>query len=120
MFVKKMMLAAACVFALSGCTTLTNLYDVATGSVSTSQAATTLAEAEQSATLVTQAVDLYVNSANPNAATLQQLQNYSNAVHAALVSLEQANAEGGTLVFATYNAALAAFNSYNAGIGITQ
>jgi hypothetical protein len=105
---------------LSSCANVSAAVTALTTSTAAPAAVTTLADAEQSATLVTQAVDLYVKTGNPTKATLQQLQAYSNAVHAALTTLEQANAEGGTLVFASFNAAVAAFNSYSASIGATK
>ena len=105
---------------LPGCANVSAAVSALTTTAAAPASVTTLADAEQSATLVTQAVDLYVKTGNPTRATLLQLQSYSNAVHAALTTLEQANAEGGTLVFAVFNAAVAAFNSYSASVGATK
>lgn len=89
-----------------------NTFDVLTTPANSAPVATTLAEAEQAATLVTQTVDLYVKSANPSQETLYKIMAYSNTVHAALVSLEQDRIAGRPLVFATYNSAVAGFQSY--------
>lgn len=74
--------------------------------------ATTLGQALQAATLVTKATDTYVTTANPSAAQLRQIKALSAGVHAALVHLEQENAAGHSLIFASFNAALQAFNAY--------
>ena len=113
-------LIAAVAMAAAGCANVSAAVSALTTTTAAPASVTTLADAEQSATLVTQAVDLYVKTGNPTRATLLQLQSYSNAVHAALTTLEQANAEGGTLVFAVFNAAVAAFNSYSASVGATK
>lgn len=97
---------------LSGCTEISALFNAGTTTANAPASVTTLVEAEQSAILVTKAVDVYVNTGSPNRATLLKLQQLSNTVHAALVSLEQANAENKPLVFASFNAAVAAFNAY--------
>jgi hypothetical protein len=95
--------------ALSGCATLqANLAGSTTAQV------TTLAEAEQAATLVTEAADGWAVVTYMSAAQLTQIQALSSAVHAALDNLEAANAAGQSLVFASFNSALAAFNSYEA------
>lgn len=83
-------------------------------STATPTQVTTLAEAEQAATLVTQAADTYVTTANPSRAKLLQIKALSDAVHVALGNLEAANAAGNSLVFASFNSALQAFNSYAA------
>lgn len=74
--------------------------------------ATTLIEAEQAATLATQAADLYVHTGNPSGDQLNKIGALSDGVHAALVSLEDANASGKALSFSTFNAAVKAFNAY--------
>ena len=116
----KRLLAFALAFSLAGCANLTTAIGALTTTTTAPAAVTTLGDAEQAATLVTQAVDVAVKTGKLNRATLLQLQTYSNAVHAALTTLEQANTEGGTLVFATFNAAVAAFNSYSAAVGATK
>lgn len=102
-------LAPAMGLALAGCSPL-----AANLATSTPTQVTTLAEAEQAATLVTQAADTYVTTANPSQAQLVQIQALSNAVHAALTNLEAANAADNSLVFASFNSALQAFNAYAA------
>ncbi len=89
-------------------------------SSSTPSQATTLASALQAATLVTKAVDVYVNTANPSRATLLELQILNNQVHTTLVDLEHENAAGHSLVFAAFNEALRAFNSYATTKGVSH
>lgn len=112
--------AITAALALGGCATLTStvaqLADHA-ASASPHQAAT-LAEALQAATLITRAVDLYVNVGNPDRATLVELKALNDAVHAALTDLEAADARGGSLTFGTFNAALDAFNAYATAKGV--
>jgi hypothetical protein len=89
-------------------------------SSSTPSQVTTLAEAEQGAKLVTDAVDVYVNTASPDRAVLVELKSLSDGVHAAIVSLEAANAKGQSLVYGSFNAALSAFNAYTTAQGISH
>ena len=108
--------------ALTGCTSVAQLAATvaqATSSSTPSQV-TTLAEAEQGAKLVTDAVDVYVNTASPDRAVLVELKSLSDGVHAAIVSLEAANAKGQSLVYGSFNAALSAFNAYTTAQGISH
>lgn len=82
-----------------------------TGCASTPTDAQTLATAEQSATLATQLVDEYVKNGKLNRADLVKIQQANNAIHAALITLETANLNKQPLSFASFNAAIAAFNS---------
>ncbi|MDE2040666.1 MAG: hypothetical protein KGO96_12300 [Elusimicrobia bacterium] len=68
---------------------------------------TTLAAVEQSATLATQAADTYVVTAHPSAAQRAAIGKASDALHAAVVALEQTPA-GVPLDLAAFNAALSA------------
>lgn len=105
------------VMSLGACSTITSVVNSLTNQTTTQ--VTTLADAEQAATLVTKAVDLYVNSASPDRATLVELQALSNGVHAALTNLQAAQLAGGSLSFASFNAALAAFQAYASSQGIS-
>ena len=107
---------------LSGCAQLAagaaNIAATVTGS--TPHQVKTLAEAEQTATLVTKAVDLAVNTGKLPRATLVELNSLSDGLHAALGALQQANANGQALNFAAFNAALAAYNAYTTSQGIAH
>ena len=87
-------------------------------SSSTPSQVKTLADALQAATLATQAVDLYVNTANPSRATLLELQALNEGLHSALVQLQAANAANQSLALAVFNAALTAFNAYATVTGV--
>jgi len=78
---------------------------------------TTLAEAEQAATLVTKAADLYVTSGAATPAQLAEIGKLSDAVHVALTALEADQTAGKSLVFDGFNAALAAFNAWQSSTG---
>ena len=69
-------------------------------------------------TLATKAADLYVTTGHPSRAVLIQIKSLSDGLHAALVTLERANADGKSLTFASFNAALQAFNAYATSAGI--
>lgn len=119
---KKVILALYLSVALTGCTTVAQLAgNVAVNMSSTASSdVTTLAEAEQAATLLTKAADFYVQNGNPDKAALLEIQQLSNSVHAALVSLEATNAKGGSLLFGSFNAAISAFNAYATVQGISK
>lgn len=112
------MLAAVGLLAMSaaGCSSLTAAYDSLTNQ--TASQVTTLADAEQAATLATKAVDVYVNSTTPDRATLTELKALNDGVHAALDNLLAAQAAGGSLTFASFNAALSAFDAYADSAGV--
>jgi len=101
---------------LAGCATVANIATEL--SSSTPAQVTTLAEALQAATLVTNAVDIYVNTANPSRAVLLQLQALNNGLHTALVNLQAANAANQSLLMASFNEALGAFRSYATSRGV--
>ena len=113
---RKIILAAAGVaaFSMSGCVGLASFAtNVATSlSSSTPSQVTTLAEAEQAATLVTKAADVAVNTGKLNTGTLKEINALSDAVHAAIDDLEAANANGKSLNYAAFNAALKAYNAF--------
>lgn len=103
---------------LAGCSTVANIATEL--SSQTPGQVTTLAEALQAATLVTNAVDLYVNTASPSRATLLELQFLNNSLHTALTNLQAANAAGQSLAMASFNEALRAFNSYATSRGVSH
>jgi hypothetical protein len=82
------------------------------GSVVLDAGPTQLGLALQSATLVTQTTDLAVSSGKLNRATLERINQLSDAVHAAVGDLEKAQAAGRPLAFDSLNAALSAYNAY--------
>lgn len=110
----------AATMALGGCTSLAQFVGTTAQSLSsaTPSQARTLAEALQAATLVTDAVDLYVNTGNPSRATLMELQILNDGLHTALGRLQAANAADQSLWLASFNAALEAFNSYATSSGV--
>lgn len=99
---------------LSGCAQMASLFADAGAATTppTIAQVSTLADAVQAATVATQAVDLYVNTAKPTPAMLKQLNADNEAVHSALKDLEAAQAAGQNLNFAAFNAALDAYNTY--------
>jgi FixJ family two-component response regulator len=74
--------------------------------------ATTLANVLQTATLATKAVDVYVQTGNPNAATLAELKKLNDDVHTQVVALQQDQAAGRALSYTLFNAAMDAFVAY--------
>lgn len=112
----------AAMIGLSGCTTVASgvANIAATVAGSTPQQATTLSQAVQTATLVTKAADLAVNTGKLSHATLLELNSLSDGVHAALTNLEAANSAGQSLNFASFNAALSAWNAYTTANGISH
>lgn len=114
--------AMCSVIVLTGCTTLGSVVSTISDNItsSTPSQVETLAAAEQAATLVTNAVDVYVKNGNANRAVLVELQALSNGVHAALVSLETTQKNGGSLVYGGFNAALDAFSAYSTKTGVSH
>lgn len=115
--------ALLCVPLLTGCTSIASMVSsVATSlSSSTPTQVTTLADAVQAATLVTQATDTYINSGvTISKAQLQEIAMLSDALHTALDALEAANAAGKSLDYAAFNAALEAYESYATNEGISH
>lgn len=80
--------------------------------------ATTLSEAVQIADLATNLTKSAVDTFKFPKATLQELSALNDGLHSAVVSLERANANHQALDFASFNAALSAYNSYAAANGI--
>lgn len=119
---KLRILIAAAAIALAGCTTTAQVAGNIGQALSSSTPSqvSTLADAVQAATLCTNAVDLYVNASGPSRATLLELQSLNDAVHKALTDLQAANAKGQSLVFATFNEALAAFQAYSSAKGVAH
>lgn len=107
-------LTLAAALGLGGCANLAaGLANVATSlSSSTPSQVTSLAEAQQAATLVTKGADAAVTSGKLNRATLLEINALSDGIHAAMGDLEAANAAGKSIDFAAFNAALSAYNSY--------
>lgn len=119
---KKLLLACALIIPLAGCASLAQTASgIATSlSSATPNQVTTLAEANQAATLVTKAVDVAVQTGKLDRGTLVELQTLNNSLHTALVNINSSNAEGNSLVYAAFNAALTAFNSYATQEGIAH
>lgn len=117
---RKIALALVLILPLAGCTSVASLVSSTAASMSstTPTEVRTLAEAEQAATLVTKAVDLYVRTGHPSRATLLELKALSDGVHAAIVELDQAQKNGKSLTYDSVNAALLAFSAYSTAKGI--
>jgi len=117
---RKIALALVLIIPLAGCTSVASFVasTAATMSSTTPTEVKTLAEAEQAATLVTRAVQLYVENGNPSRATLLEIKALSDGVHAAILELDAAQRTKKSLVFDSFNAALAAFNAYATAQGI--
>ncbi len=115
---KRFLIAAAlsCALATSGCQTVGGL--VQTTTTATPKQANTLADAINFDTIAVRTTLGVVRAAKLDKATLVQIEKYRDLVHSALVDLEKANAAHQSLVFATFNAAYAAFVNYNASKGI--
>jgi hypothetical protein len=115
-------LAFACVLPLAGCTTVAKDVVAIATSLSTSSPTqvTTYADATAAATLATKAVDVAVTSLKFDRGTLEELSALNDSVHAAWLDLKQANDAGRSLSFASFNAALDAFNAYATVKGIAH
>lgn len=98
---------------MSGCSTFTS-------ASSTPTSVTTVAAAIQADTLVTKAIDAYVLNGMPNRATLIELKALNDGLHKAVDALEAANSAGQPQALAVFNAALAAYNSYAATVGVSH
>ena len=105
---------------LGGCTTVASeISTIATNlSSSSSSDVTTLSDAILAATVVTKATDVAVQTGKLDKGTLTQIKALNNGLHAALTDLENANAQGKSLSFAAFNAALDAWNAYATVKGI--
>jgi hypothetical protein len=121
---RMIMLAGALALALSSaaCTDLASgVAGLATDlSSSTPAQVTTYGEATAAATLATRTVDLAVTTLTLNKATLTELNSLNEAVHTAWLQLKAANDAGQSLSFASFNAALAAYQSYRVSQGIPE
>lgn len=122
----KLSLAMCLALGLGGCTTVGSAISdiaVATTSASPSQAKT-VAEAAQATALVEKSLDLYVTTAAPDRAVLQELKILVPALHNALVAAEVANGAGNSALtaagLAAFNEALAAVKSYESLKGVSQ
>lgn len=122
----KFSVAMCVVLSLGGCTTIgSTLSDIAVATTSaTPSQAKTVAEAIQATALVEKSLDLYVTTAKPDAAVLQELKILVPAVHNALVAAEVANSAGNSALtaagLAAFNEALAAVQTYESLKGISQ
>jgi hypothetical protein len=110
-------LVGALAIGVAGCSNVTAAFDSLTGQ-SQSQV-TTFADAESAATVATNAVDVYVNSASPDRATLTELKALNDGVHAALTDLQHDQTAGNSLTFGAFNAALDAFDAYATSNGVS-
>lgn len=82
--------------------------------------ATTLGDALQLADLVTRSTQVAVDTLPLTHGQLVQINALNDSLHAALTSLQQANANGQALSFASFNAALSAWNTYAGQIGVPK
>lgn len=111
-------LLLAATVTLGGCSTVAQL--ATNMSTAGPHDATTFADATLAATLATQATDTAVNTGKLDRATLMQLSTMNDMVHGAWLVLKAANDQGQSLEFATFNAALNAFNAYAAVSGVSH
>jgi hypothetical protein len=109
---------------LGGCADLASVASSVAVSVTTATPTqvTTLAEAEQAATLAEQGLDLYVTTGTPSPAVVAELKVLVPALHTVLKQAEAANAAGNSALaaaaIASFNQALAALNSYKTLQGV--
>lgn len=110
-------IAAVCL-SLAGCGSLISAGITAGGQAAPAvpNQVTSIAEAEQAATLITKATQAYVDNAKLTKAQLVQISADSDALHSAITTLESQNGQGVALNFAAVNAALAAWNTYTASL----
>ncbi len=115
-------LVAAFTLTVGGCTSLASgVTDLAGSFTSSSPSQVTVyGDATLAADIATRTVDLAVKTGKLDRATLLELQTLNDAVHAAWVKLKAANDAGQSLSFASFNAALAAFQSYRTSTGIPE
>ncbi len=107
---------------LGGCTTVaSSVASVATSLSSSSPTqVTTFADATLAATAATNFADAAVASGKLDKGTLVQIRALNEGVHSAWVDLSNANAAGKSLSFASFNAALDAWNAYATVKGISH
>lgn len=108
--------------AIAGCADVAQVVGSTAQELSSSTPAQvrTLSEALQAATIATNAVDVYVNGANPDMATLLELQTLNDGLHTALVNLRAANANNQSLLLGLFNESLRAFQAYSTNKGIAH
>lgn len=82
--------------------------------------ARTYGDAVLLADAATRATSFAVDTVKLPRATLVQLSAGSDGVHAAFLQLKAANDSGGSLDFAAFNAAIAAFNAYAVANGVAK
>ena len=106
---------------LGGCTSVAEFASHAAASLSSSTPSqvATLADAVNAATLVTKAADLAVQTGKLDRPTLIEIRALNEAVHTALNALETANAQGKSLDYSAFNAALQAWDAYAVSKGIS-
>jgi hypothetical protein len=119
-------LAFGAVVALGGCTSFGSFVsDLAISATSaTPTQAKTVGEAATLATAAEKALDLYVTTGSPSTGVLNELNILVPAVHNALVKVEAANKAGNSALtaaaLATFNEALAAYESYATQNGVVH
>lgn len=114
-------LALGLALPLGGCATAASLLGdtVAQVGTYTPSQAKTLAIAEKSAALATTAVDTAVKSGLiKDRAVLEQIRKLNDGVSAALHAWSSAADQNNSLLSATFNAALDAFNAYSTSKGV--
>ena len=99
---------------LASCTTVAQLAASTATSLSSSTPGQvkTLNDAVAAADLLTKSTKVVVDTGTLDRATLVEIDALSTGVHAALTDLEADNAAGHALNYASFNAALDAYNSY--------
>jgi len=107
--------SAACTSVASGVASLATEM-----SSSTPAQVNTYAEATAAAAIVTRTMDLAVNTGKLDKATLLELQKHNEGIHAAWLELKKANDAHQSLVYASFNAALASWRSYRTSVGIPE
>ncbi|MBI3678466.1 MAG: hypothetical protein HY243_17805 [Proteobacteria bacterium] len=122
MKLKILALAAICALALTGCASVAqDVAAVATNlSSNTPSQVATYVDATAAATLATKAVDVAVTSLKFDKGTLSELSALNDGVHAAWLDLKKANDAQQSLSFASFNAALDAFNAYATVKGVAH
>lgn len=122
---KMLVLAGALLLAsplMAGCASIAaGVANVATSLSSSSPTqVNTFAAATLAATVATKTVDLAVNTGKLNRSVLLQLQALNEGLHTAWLQLKAANDTDKSLSYASFNAALAAYQAYRTSEGIPE
>lgn len=117
---RKLIAIAALAFSLTGCAGVAQVVAETATHMSTAlpSQVNTLDDAIKVDTLAMQAVHATVDVHKFKRAQLVQIDQLNDSLHAALVKLEEAHLRGESLVFATFNEALRAFNAYRTQAGM--